>query len=156
MIILRPPERGQDLTINHPSQPIKLIGTAGALSAPAFFRRAAFRGPAGISFLYSKNFSAGRKFPSPPRCFVFPFPSLIFLFKEPAPTVLDGGENDVNTSPTALSSASVNFFLFFFRGFFACPCGRPPPQRSVRKNISFMSVLCQALFLIFFLFFLIF
>ena len=80
MIILRPPERGQDLTINHPSQPIKLIGTAGALSAPAFFRGAFFRGPAGISFLYSKNFSAGRKFSIPAllSCLSFSFTDFSF------------------------------------------------------------------------------
>ena len=152
MIILRPPERGQDLTINHPSQPIKLIGTAGALSAPAFFRGAFFRGPAGISFLYSKNFSAGRNFPSPPCCLVFPFPSLIFLFKEPAPAVLDGGENDVNTSPTALSSASVNFFYFFPRLFCLPLREAAASARREKEYIIHVCLVSSALFSFFSLF----
>ena len=116
MIILRPPERGQDLTINHPSQPIKLIGTAGARSAPAFFRRTAFRGPAGISFLYSKNFSAGRRVPSPPRCFVFPFPSLIFLFKEPI-KLLSRNEKYINTQRKIRQYRIFYFFKIYHKDF---------------------------------------
>ena len=124
MIILRPPERGQDLTINHPSQPIKLIGTAGALSGPGLLSQGRLPRPRRhFVFVLEKLLRRAEIFHPRPAVFVFPFPSLIFLFKEPAPAVLDGGENDINTSPTALSSASVNFFYFFSEAFLPALAG---------------------------------
>ena len=116
MIILRPPERSQDLTINHPSQPIKLIGTAGALPGPGLLSQGRLPRPRRHFVLYSKNFSARRKFPSPPCCFVFPFPSLIFLFKEPIKLLSRNGKY-INTQIKIRQHRIFYFFKIFHKDF---------------------------------------
>ena len=75
-----------------------------------------FRGSAGIRSILEKLFHTDGNFRLRLlSCLSFSFTD--FLFKELVSAVLTDGEKDINTSLTSLSSAFVNFFLFFLRLF---------------------------------------